>query len=172
MATRRLKLAAITFSMAIAFGAVRAGTAADAPTPSAALKLTPIQSLVEYTIPNNEETAQCTIRPEKENNVTSWVVRNKQGEILRRFADSNSDNVVDQWCYFLGGLEVYRDIDSNFNGKADEYRWFNTAGTRWGVDKNEDGRIDSWRVISPHEVAEQVVFALKRATRPASNCCC
>ena len=85
----------------------------------------------------------------------------RQGEILRRFADTNSDNVVDQWCYYLDGLEVYRDIDSNFNGKADQYRWFHTAGTRWGVDKNEDGRIDAWRVISPHEVAEQVVFALK-----------
>ena len=46
------------------------------------------------------------------------------------------------WCYFLDGLEVYRDIDSNFNGKADQYRWFHTAGTRWGTDKNEDGRID------------------------------
>ena len=98
-------------------------------------------------------------------------MRNRQGEVLRRFADTNNDNYVDQWCYFLGGVEVYRDIDSNFNNKADEYRWFNTAGTRWGVDKNEDGHIDSWKVISPHEVAEQIVFALEdRATRPDSNC--
>lgn len=140
---------------------VRSVSAADAPSPVQALALTPIQSLVEYTIPSKEEGAQCTIRPEKENNITSWVVRNKQGEVLRRFADTNSDNVVDQWCYFQNGLEVYRDIDSNFNGKADEYRWFNTAGTRWGIDKNEDGKIDSWKIISPHEVAEQVVFALK-----------
>lgn len=140
---------------------VRAVSAADAPSPVQALALTPIQSLVEYTIPSKEEGAQCTIRPEKENNITSWVVRNKQGEVLRRFADTNSDNVVDEWCYFQNGIEVYRDIDSNFNGKADEYRWFNTAGTRWGIDKNEDGKIDSWKIISPHEVAEQVVFALK-----------
>ena len=61
-----------------------------------------------------------------------------QGEILRRFADTNSDNIVDQWCYYLDGLEVYRDIDSNFNEKADQYRWFHTAGSRWGIDKNED----------------------------------
>ena len=40
-------------------------------------------------------------------------------------------------------------------------RTWNTAGTRWGIDKNEDGKIDSWQVISPHEVAEQVVLALK-----------
>jgi len=161
MDLRPLKIAGVPLLSALMLGVVARVDAADAPTPSAALKLTPIQALVEYSIPNNEETAQCTIRPEKENNITSWVVRNRQGEILRRFSDSNSDNVVDQWCYFLGGLEVYRDIDSNFNGKADEYRWFNTAGTRWGIDKNEDGKIDFWRTISPHEVAEQVVLALK-----------
>ena len=126
-----------------------------------ALGFTPIQSAVEYTVPSKEEAAQCTIRPEKEKSVSAWVVRNRQGEILRRFADTNGDNVVDLWCYYLNGLEVYRDVDSNFNHKADQYRWFHTAGTRWGIDENEDGRIDSWRVISAHEVAEQVVLALK-----------
>ncbi len=126
-----------------------------------ALGFTPIQTGVEYTLPDKDEAAQCTIRPEKENNVSAWVVRNRQGEILRRFADTNGDNVVDLWCYYLNGLEVYRDVDSNFNHKADQYRWFNTAGTRWALDDNEDGRIDSWRAISAHEVAEQVVLALK-----------
>lgn len=134
---------------------------ADSPTPAQALTLTPIQPFVDYTTPSKEDAAQCTIRPEKENGVTSWVVRNRSGEILRRFGDTNGDNVVDQWSYFQDGIEVYRDADTNFNGKADEYRWFNTAGTRWGIDKNEDGKVDSWKVISPHEVAEQIVIALK-----------
>ena len=137
-------------------------SAAEAPNPQQALKtFTPIQSFVEYAIPSNEEAQKCTIRPEKENNATAWVVRNADGEVLRRFADTNNDNIVDQWCYFQDGLEVYRDIDSNFNQKADQYRWFHTGGTRWGIDKNEDGRIDEWRQISPHEVAEQVVLAIK-----------
>jgi thiol-disulfide isomerase/thioredoxin len=128
---------------------------------SQALGFKPIQPSVEYTVPSREEAAQCTIKPEKEKNISAWVVRNREGDILRRFADTNGDNVVDLWCYYLDGLEVYRDIDSNFNHKADQYRWFHSAGTRWGTDDNEDGRIDSWRVISPHEVAEQVVLALK-----------
>ena len=127
----------------------------------------PTQPLVEYTIPTPEEAAKCTFRPERENNVSAWVVRNAQGDILRRFADTNNDNTVDMWCYYLDGLEVYRDIDSNFNKSADQYRWFHTAGTRWGIDKNEDKRIDSWQTISPHEVAEQVVLALK--TRDAAR---
>ncbi|MEX0611363.1 MAG: thioredoxin, partial [Pirellulales bacterium] len=139
-----------------------AGSAAAADL-AQALSFTPIQSGIDYTVPSKEEAAQCTIRPEKENNMTAWVVRNRQGEVLRRFADTNADNVVDLWCYCLNGLEVYRDVDSNFNHKADQYRWFHTAGTRWGLDDNEDGRIDSWRVISGHEVAEQVVLALKES---------
>src|SRR5262249_48116503 len=104
---------------------------------------------------------QCTVKLEKNGKISNWVVTNRNGEVLRRFYDTNNDNYVDMWCYYLNGMEVYRDIDSNFNNKADQYRWFNTAGTRWGIDKNEDGRIDSWKVISPHEVAEQVVLAIK-----------
>lgn len=141
--------------------------AAEAPSAAQALALIPIQQHVEYATPTKEEAAQCTNSAEKVANVTAWVVRNRQNEILRRFADTNGDNVVDQWCYYLGGLEVYRDIDANFNGKADQYRWFHTGGTRWGVDKNEDGRIDAWRVISAHEVGEQVIIALK--TRDAAR---
>jgi thiol-disulfide isomerase/thioredoxin len=150
------------FSLVVAISSSSQIAAADAPSAAQALGLTPIQSLVEYTIPSKDEAAQCTIRPEKESNASAWVVRNGQGEILRRFADTNADNVVDQWCYYLNGLEVYRDIDANYNGKADQYRWFHTAGTRWGADKNEDGRVDEWRALSSHEVAEQVIFALKK----------
>ncbi len=158
---RRSTLRCYVFAAMAAALITASAHAADAPSPAQALALTPIQPGIEYTIPSKEDAARCTIRPEKENNITSWVVRNRDGEILRRFADTNGDNVVDEWCYFQNGLEVYRDIDSNFNGKADQYRWFNTAGTRWGMDKNEDGKIDSWKIISPHEVAEQVVLAIK-----------
>jgi thiol-disulfide isomerase/thioredoxin len=76
--------------------------------------------------------------------------------------DTNGDGKVDQWCYFKDGLEVYRDIDSNFNGKADQYRWFNTAGSRWGVDKDEDGAIDNWAFISAEELTAEVVAAVAK----------
>jgi thiol-disulfide isomerase/thioredoxin len=158
--TAKWQLHLTALAICVGIGAA-SSFAADPPTATQALGLKPIQPHVEYAIPGKEEAAACTIRAEKENNVTAWVVRNRQGEVLRRFADTNGDNVVDMWCYFLNGVEVYRDVDSNYNGKADQYRWFNTAGMRWGVDKNEDGRVDSWRAISPHEVAEQVVLALK-----------
>jgi thiol-disulfide isomerase/thioredoxin len=139
------------------------GISATAQTPTAkqALALTPIQPDVDYSKPTAKEMADCTIRAEKQNGITAWVVRDAQGQTLRRFADTNADNIVDLWCYYNGGLEVYRDIDSDHDGKADQYRWLQTAGTRWGIDKNQDGRIDYWQVISPPEVAEELVDALK-----------
>ncbi len=144
------------------FVSLAAGAAcAKSPTAEQALGLTPIQQGIDYTTPSKEEIGSCTIVPEKSGGVTAWVVRDGQGRNLRRFADTNSDNVVDMWSYYRDGVEVYRDIDSDFDNKADQYRWLGTAGTRWGMDENEDGRVDSWRAISAHEVAEEVVTALR-----------
>ncbi len=63
---------------------------------------------------------KCTIKAEKVDGQTGWVVRDPHGQILREFVDTNGDNVVDRWSYFKDGIEVYRDIDSNYNGKADQ----------------------------------------------------
>jgi hypothetical protein len=81
--------------------------------------------------------------------------------VLRQFSDSNNDNVVDTWSYFRGGLEVYRDADLNYNGKAEQYRWFHTGGSRWALDKNEDGKVDAWKSISAEEASEEVIAALR-----------
>jgi thiol-disulfide isomerase/thioredoxin len=137
-------------------------SSAMAATPSVeeALKLTPMQRDVDFDQPSAAEAAKSTIKAEQLGNQTGWVVRNASGQILRRFVDTNADNVVDLWSYYSAGIEVYRDIDQNFNGKADQYRWLNTAGTRWGVDADEDGRIDSWKLISPEEVSAEVVRAI------------
>ncbi len=36
----------------------------------------------------------------------------------------------------------------------------NWGGTRWGIDENEDGKIDSWKVLSAQEAARVAVEAL------------
>lgn len=131
-----------------------------APSVADALKLKPVQSGVDYDTPSADKIADCTIKAEKINGATAWVVRGPESEVLREFGDTNGDNVVDIWSYFHDGLEVYRDIDSNNNGKADQYRWFHSAGIRWALDQNEDNSIDSWKLISPEEVSEEVVNAL------------
>lgn len=131
------------------------------PTTKDALSLTPVQKDVEYDIPDAKEISTCTVEVETVGGITGWVVRTAGGQILRRFLNTNGDNKVDQWCYFKDGIEVYRDIDGNFNNKADQYRWLGTAGTRWGLDEDENSRIDAWKVISAEEVTSEVVAALR-----------
>jgi thiol-disulfide isomerase/thioredoxin len=132
------------------------------PTASDALRLAPIQPGVELDQPDADLAARCEISAERAASHVGWVVYDPNGITLRRFVDTNGDNVVDQWCYFKDGMEVYRDVDSDFNGKADQYRWFHTAGSRWGIDRNEDGTIDFWKTISAEEVTAEVIAALAK----------
>jgi thiol-disulfide isomerase/thioredoxin len=135
--------------------------AAALPTASQALELKPLQSGVDYEIPTAEQVAKCSIQSAAKDGLSGWIVLNASAQTLRRFIDSNADNKIDMWCYYKDGIEIYRDLDTDFDGKSDEYRWLSTAGTRWGLDADEDGRIDSWKMISPEEVTAEVVFALR-----------
>lgn len=158
-------LRALVFSLAVTASCSTGATAwaqgGSAPTPEQALALSPIQKGVEYDKPSGNDIKACTIKAERDGKGTSWIVRDGTGRILRRFADANADNVVDTWCYYENGLEVYRDIDSDFDNRADQYRWFHTGGSRWGLDENEDTKIDSWKRISPQEVAEEAFLAVQ-----------
>lgn len=147
--------------------AILAAGSAQGATPSAeqALQLTPIQKDVDYDRPSADQVAKCTVTATKAGGGVGWIVSDPNGLPLRKFVDTSGrenkpDNVVDQWSYYKDGLEVYRDIDANFNGKADQYRWFHTAGIRWGLDQNEDGVIDQWKQISAEEVTAEIVKAM------------
>ncbi|MBX9792166.1 MAG: redoxin family protein [Pirellulales bacterium] len=143
------------------WGTVGIQLATAAPPPiEQALGLNSIQRDVEYDRPAAADIPKCTIQAENVGQSKGWVVRSPAGQTLRKFVDTNGDNVVDLWCYYQDGLEVYRDIDTDNNGKADQYRWLNTAGCRWGLDSNEDGKIDSWKQISAEEVSAEVIGAI------------
>ncbi len=158
MRLSRLQFFAATLSIVLAAqaGVARAAT----PSVSDALQLSPVQKDIEIDRPTAADAAKCTIKVEQVSGQTGWVVRSGSGQMLRRFVDTNNDNVVDLWCYYSNGVEVYRDIDQNYNGKADQYRWMNTAGTRWAHDTNEDGKIDTWKQISAEEVSSELVRAI------------
>ena len=111
----------------------------------------PTQKDVEYETPPPEDFKKCRISVERVGKISGWVVFGPNGQVLRRFVDSDGDSTVDQWRYYNHGLEVYRDIDTNHNSKPDQCRWLNTGGSRRAVDSNEDGRIDSWKSLSPEE---------------------
>ena len=131
------------------------------PTSVDALKLQPMQKDVEFDLPPSEEVAKATVEVETVGGISGFVVRTESGQVLRRFLDTNGDNKIDQWCYFKDGIETYRDIDGDFNNKADQYRWLGTSGTRWGADLDKDGRIDLWKIISAEEVSSELVAALR-----------
>lgn len=129
--------------------------AAASPTASQALGLTPTQPRVDYDRVREADRAKRTIQPQKDADGIGWVVRDPKGVVLRVFVDTNGDQKLDLWRYFKGGQEVYRDIDANFNGKADAYRWFGAGGERWGLDPNEDGTVDSWKQIAKERPAAE-----------------
>ncbi|MCH9655366.1 MAG: redoxin domain-containing protein [Planctomycetes bacterium] len=137
-------------------------SAADAPSVELALTFQPIQKDIEIEIPEKAEYSRCKVEVEQNKKSSGWIVYGPNGQVLRRFVDTNGDNVVDQWRYFNRGLEVYRDIDTNFNNKVDGSRWMNLAGTRWGIDRDEDGTIDEWKMISAEEVTRVAIAALAK----------
>jgi hypothetical protein len=67
---------------------------------------------------------------------------------------------MDTWSFFKDGVEVFRQHDADLDNRVDNYRWLGSAGMKWGVDANEDGIIDSWRMISADEVAQEAFEAL------------
>ena len=95
------------------------------------------------------------------------VIRDGQGRTLCRFADVTGDEggKVDLWCFYKDGFEVYRDVDYNDDGRVDECRWLNTAGTRIAVMRPVAGekvvsRITSWRRLTAQEASQVLVQAL------------
>lgn len=140
--------------------ALSAQVRADTVTVAQCLQLAPVQKGIDYDRPSAEEAAKCQVGPLSGGKQKGWLVQTADGTVLRKFIDTNGDNRVDVWCYFKDGVEVYRDVDSNYNLKVDQYRWFHTGGSRWGIDKDEDGTIDSWKAISAEEAAVEAVAAL------------
>ena len=117
-------------------------------------------SELSYEQPNAAALKGCKI--ERTVDPPGFVVYHETGRVLRKFVDTNKDEKLDLWSYYEEGLEVYRDIDSNFDENLDQYRWLGTAGTRWGIDRNQDGEIDFWKTISPEEVAYECFQAIKK----------
>jgi thiol-disulfide isomerase/thioredoxin len=151
---------AATLLAAVAVLAVALPAAAQ-PTVEYALGLAPFQKNVDYDKLTPDQAMGATLKMEKEGGLNAWVVRGPRGEVLRSFADTNADKVVDRWSYFKDGMEVYRDIDADFNAKADQARWVNIGGSRWGLDEDENGTLDAWKSLSAEEATAEIVAALK-----------
>lgn len=136
------------------------------PTVPQMLTFHPKQAGIPCTTPTLQEQNSCTVELVKATRGSGWLLKDAKGLPLRRFFDSNGDNKIDVWSYYKDGVEIYREIDLTSNDKADQYRWLNSGGMKWGIDSNEDGRIDTWKVISPEEVSQEIVQALATRDNP------
>jgi hypothetical protein len=138
--------------------------AGDKPSAAAILqRIPPHQAGIPCSMPTEQEMAACTVELViGKNGGNGWLVRDPQGRPLRRFFDTNGDRQPDIWSYYRDGVEIYREIDTAFSkpAKPNQFRWMNTAGMKWGVDVDGDGKIDLWRMISPEEVSQEIVQAL------------
>jgi len=153
-------------TLPIVFALAALAPAAHAESVQKALAMKPVQPGVEYERPDAETAKQCKLGSVRIKGWRGFELIGPDGATLRRFADTNGDKKIDHWCYFQHGIEVYRDVDADYDGKADQYRWLGTGGTRWGLDDDEDGRIDRWKQISAEEVTAEVVAALgERSSR-------
>jgi tetratricopeptide (TPR) repeat protein len=126
-------------------------------------QLQPKQKGVVYSMPAPDEYSSCKVKvvPDpKTPGRSSLVLFDASGKIVCKFSGLNK-KPIDTWSYYKDGTEVYRQIDTNNNGKPDQYRWFNSGGMKWGVDTNEDGKIDYWKMISSDEVAREAFAAAK-----------
>ncbi len=128
---------------------------------SQAMAINPKQLDAPHDQPTASELKSCKI--EKSTKPPGFIVSDGSGRILRQFFDNNEDGKLDQWSYFENGIEVYRDLDTDFDRKTDQYRWLASGGTRWGLDPDEDGTIDSWKTISAEEVAYETFMAIRDA---------
>ncbi|MDR0327936.1 MAG: TlpA family protein disulfide reductase [Planctomycetaceae bacterium] len=126
----------------------------------AAAKTRPIQRDIDIDLIKEEEIPLCELVISDD--ARQMRLLSPQKVVLRHFADTDGDSArqVDQWSYYQNGVEVYREIDTTGDGKQDQFRWLNSAGTRWGVDQTGDGVINQWKEISAEEVSREIVFAL------------
>ena len=130
-----------------------------------ALSYKPVQkAFSDYDVPSRDEAKKCEIeKTMKKYNRPGFEVTDANGKLLRLFFDNNRDNSLDSWSYFKDGIEVYRDTDTDFDGRADEFRWLGSAGTRRGLDTDKNGKIDRWIMLSASELAEEVFHSIRTA---------
>ena len=126
-------------------------------------RFAPKQKDISITTPSPSELKGCSVRAiaGTRPGSTGWeLVDHKNQPVRRYFGGKGAKGGVDTWCYFKDGVEVYREIDTNNDGVPDQFRWFNTAGIKWGTDVNGDGKIDTWRIISAEEVGHEAFLAV------------
>ncbi len=141
-------------------------TAHAQPTVDQLMQYRPNQKGVKISTPTKAQYADCKVKIIRGNGPSGYLLLDPSGRPLRRMIDSDRDKKIDTWSYFRGGLETYREIDTNGNNQPDQFRWLNSGGMKWGIDRDEDGKIDQWKMISADELAQEAFQAVAKRDFP------
>src|SRR5689334_22607916 len=116
------------------------------------LKFKPSRPKVDYETLAAADAGKCRVESERRGDSKGFILYGPQGQILRRWLSfSDGRGAINEIRYYNGGMEVYREADTNGDSKVDSFRWAGPGGTRWAIDSNADGKIDRWQQITAEE---------------------
>ncbi|MCE9561733.1 MAG: TlpA family protein disulfide reductase [Planctomycetes bacterium] len=162
MVTKRFATRAMAgFSLWAGFGSV-AQAQIPAVTVEEAFKVQPRQKGVTVSTPTADLVQRCTVTAipnPKDKSPMGYIVRDPSGQTVRQFVsyDGKSFNII---AFYVNGAEAYREVYPPTATEAYQFRWLGPNGTKWGLDKNRDGQIDEWVVISPEELSQELLQAI------------
>jgi hypothetical protein len=137
------------------------GFAQPAPiTVQQAFETRPRQPGIAVTTPAPDQIARHKVEPikGKDQSTIGYVVRDAEGKPVRQFVsyDGKNFNIV---AYYVNGQESYRETYPPAANEPYQFRWLGPNGGKWGLDRNRDGKVDEWVVISPEEVSQELLAA-------------
>ena len=163
MVTKRFAMRAMAgFSLWAGVGSV-AQAQLPAVTPEEAFKVQPRQKGVTVSTPTPDVAQQCKVEkipsPTDPKATMGYLVRDPSGQTVRQFVsyDGKSFNII---AFYVNGAEAYREVYPPGATEPYQFRWLGSNGTKWGLDKNRDGTIDEWVVISPEELSQELLQAV------------
>ena len=126
-----------------------------------AFETKPRQPGVAIATPTPEQMARHKVEPikNKDQVVIGYVVRDAEGKPVRQFVsyDGKSFNIV---AFYVNGQEAYRETYPPAPTEPYQFRWLGPNGGKWGLDKDRDGKVDEWVVISPEEASQEILQAV------------
>jgi hypothetical protein len=147
----------------LAVGALWLGSSmlahAQAPTPAQILNIRPKCEDVSITTPDAAGIAGCKIEAPGGGR-SGYVLKDANGQTLRRFMDVSGGGRVDQYSYFKDNVEVYRETLTKAGLSV---RWIANGGMKSGIaQQTQAGKIKvvSWQMISAEEAAFEAFQAL------------
>ncbi len=150
--------------LALALGFATVASAQPAPvTVEQALQRMPKQAGVNVTTPTPDQVTRCKVspipNPKDPKQPMGYLVTDGNNNPVRQFVsyDGKNFNIV---AFYLDGIEAYRETYPPDAGSPFQFRWLGPNGTKWGLDRNRDGAIDEWVVISPEEASQELLRAV------------